>query len=190
MKTIASLSFDQSISSYVNTLYGYTFNIGNLSTFTLYNENTLVSKPTILNNFLPYLKVYANKIKVDEKYYQKPNLFALDYYGASELEWLVLYISGISHPIDFNVPYIYALPNNMLTDINKMVTLNRKTVEESKHTPKSYTEETIDIRRQEGFIEKRYTFKSDKHLVERMIELRNKNRSGRITTSERILERR
>ena len=85
MKTIATKGYDQTINAYIDSLYDYMFNIGGLSTFSLYN-NILVSKPTILNNYLPYFKPYAIKKAVDKKYYQRPNLFALDYYGASELE--------------------------------------------------------------------------------------------------------
>jgi hypothetical protein len=86
MTTIASNKFDQTINAYIDTMYGYIFSIDNLSTYTVYNDSILVAKPTILQKFLPYFKLYAEKITLDPKYYQKPNLFALDYYGAAELE--------------------------------------------------------------------------------------------------------
>jgi len=86
MRTIATASFDQTLNTYISTMYGYMFSIGNLSTYSTYNDSIIVSKPTILSDFLPFLKNYAIKVELDKKYYQRPNLFALEYYGAAELE--------------------------------------------------------------------------------------------------------
>lgn len=183
MKTIATNKFDQTVNSYINTMYGYIFNIGNLSTFTVYEDNILVSKPTILQKFLPFFKSYAVKVALDKKYYQRPNLFALDYYGASELEWLVLFVSGISHPIDFNVPIIEVLPVNMLNDINKLVTLHKAEVEFSKNSPEAYTSKNIDISRQTGFIEERYLYKNTSNITEKLLALTTKNRLTTASTS-------
>lgn len=174
MKTIATKGYDQTINAYIDSLYDYMFNIGGLSTFSLYN-NILVSKPTILNNYLPYFKPYAIKKVVDKKYYQRPNLFALDYYGASELEWLVLYISGISDPIDFNFPIIDVLPVNILNDINKLVILSKDEVERSKRNPSKFTSDSIKIEKQIGFIEERYKFKSDSNMNDMLIAKRLQN---------------
>jgi hypothetical protein len=182
MKTIASNSYDQTLNAYINTLYGYTFNISNLSTYTVYNDSILVAKPTILNHFLPFFKSYSIKMKIDEKYYQKPNLFALDYYGSSELEWLVLYVSGISHPIDFNHSIIDVLPVSMLNDLNKLVTLYKKEVQESRNKPEAYTSSTIDLTRQVGFIEERYIYKNDKNLFDKLLTSSSKNRLNFVTT--------
>lgn len=171
MKTIATKGYDQTINAYIDSLYDYMFNIGGLSTFSLYN-NILVSKPTILNSYLPYFKPYAIKKVVDKKYYQRPNLFALDYYGASELEWLVLYISGISDPVDFNFPIIDVLPVNILNDINKLVILSKDEVEESKRNPSKFTSDSIKIEKQIGFIEERYKFKSNTNMNDLLINER------------------
>lgn len=171
MKTIATKGYDQTINAYIDSLYDYMFNIGGLSTFSLYN-NILVSKPTILNNYLPYFKPYAIKKVVDKKYYQRPNLFALDYYGASELEWLVLYISGISDPVDFNFPIIDVLPVNILNDINKLVILSKDEVERSKRNPSKFTSDSIKIEKQIGFIEERYKFKSNTNMNDLLINER------------------
>lgn len=176
MKTIATKGYDQTINAYIDSLYDYMFNIGGLSTFSLYN-NILVSKPTILNNYLPYFKPYAIKKAVDKKYYQRPNLFALDYYGASELEWLVLYISGISDPVDFNFPIIDVLPVNILNDINKLVILSKDEVERSKRNPSKFTSDNIKIEKQIGFIEERYKFKSNTNMNDMLIAKRLQNRN-------------
>lgn len=176
MKTIATKGYDQTINAYIDSLYDYMFNIGGLSTFSLYN-NILVSKPTILNNYLPYFKPYAIKKAVDKKYYQRPNLFALDYYGASELEWLVLYISGISDPVDFNFPIIDVLPVNILNDINKLVILSKDEVERSKRSPSKFTSDSIKIEKQIGFIEERYKFKSNTNMNDMLIAKRLQNRN-------------
>lgn len=182
MKTIATNGFDQTLNAYINTMYGYIFNIGNLSTYTVYNDSILVGKPTILNDFLPFFKSYSIKVTLEDKYYQKPNLFALDYYGAAELEWLVLYVSGISHPIDFTHSIIDVLPVNMLNDINKLVTLYKKEVQESKIKPMAYTSANIDISRQAGFIEERYIYKNDSNLVDKVLKSAATNRLDSSTT--------
>ena len=183
MKTIATNKFDQTINSYLNTMYSYIFNIGNLSTFTVYEDNILVSKPTILQKFLPFFKPYVIKVTLDKKYYQRPNLFALDYYGASELEWLVLFVSGISHPIDFTVPIIEVLPVNMLNDINKLITLYKVEVEFSKNNPEKYTSKNIDISRQAGFIEERYIYKNTSNMTEKILALTALNRISKTPTN-------
>lgn len=182
MKTIATNNYDQTVNGYINTLYGYVFSIGNLSTYTVYNDSVLVAKPTILNSFLPFFKAYAEKVTLDKKYYQKPNLFALDYYGAAELEWLVLYVSGISHPIDFTVSIIDVLPVNMLNDINKLITLSKKDVQDSKNKPEAYMSGNIDITKQEGFIQERYIYKGDSNLLAKLLSSASKNRLDSVTT--------
>jgi hypothetical protein len=182
MKTIASNKFDQTVNGYINSLYGYIFNIGNLSTYTVYEDKFLVSKPTILQRFLPFFKYYATKITLDPKYYQKPNLFALDYYGSSELEWLVLFVSGVSHPIDFNLPIIEVLPVNILNDLNKLITLYKGEVQNSKNNPDAYTSKNIDISRQSGFIEERYLYKNTSNLTEKLLSLTSKNRLPNTST--------
>lgn len=176
MKTIATPKFDQTINSYINTMYSYMFSIGNLSTYTVYDDKFLVAKPTILQMFLPFFKNYAKKINVDPKYYQKPNLFALDYYGAAELEWLVLFVSGIGHPVDFNRPIIDVLPISILNDLNKLITLYKKEVQNSKNYPESYTSKNIDINKQVGYVEKRYLYKRDANLMKKLISSASKNR--------------
>lgn len=190
MKTIASTGYEQTVNNYINSLYDYMFNIGNLSTFSVYN-NILVSKPTILNRFLPYLKPYATKKVVDKKYYQRPSLFALDYYGSPELDWLVLYISGISNPIDFNVPIIDVLPINILNDLNKLIILNKEEVDLSKYKPKIFTSDNIKIEKQIGFIEERYKYKSDGNmndlLISKRIENLAKNGKGTKTIPQNIM---
>jgi len=177
MRTIATASFDQTLNTYISTMYGYMFSIGNLSTYSTYNDSIIVSKPTILSDFLPFLKNYAIKVELDKKYYQRPNLFALEYYGAAELEWLVLYVSGISHPVDFTHAIIEVLPVNILNDINKLITLYKKEVQNSKANPEKYANSNIDISRQEGFLEERYIYKNDSTLIEKMISSASRNRA-------------
>lgn len=176
MKTIASKSYEQTINAYLDSLYDYMFNIGGLSTFSIY-DGRLVAKPTILNKYLPYFKSYAIRVNVDKKYYQRPSLFALDYYGAAELDWLVLYVSGVSNPIDFTLPIIDVLPVNILSDINKLIILNKNVVEESKVNPVEFSSGDIRVEKQVGFIEERYRYRSNKNMNDLLINERIKKLS-------------
>ena len=147
--TIASKKYEQDLGSYITSLYGYTFSLGNLSTFLLYDNEYIISKPYILMDYLPFFKQYSIRIELEQKYHQKPNLFAYDYYGSSELEWLVLFISGIGSPIDFNTNHIDVLPVNILTDINKLIVISKDEVNNSKYNPVKIERPLIDLSKQE-----------------------------------------
>src|SRR5690606_25645678 len=95
----------------------------------------------------------------------------------------VLYVSGISHPIDFVVNIIDVLPVNMLSDLNKLIILYKNEVQNSKRQPISYTSKDIDISRQVGFIEERYTFKNNKNLTSKLIDSINRNRLNKNKSS-------
>jgi len=70
----------------------------------------------------------------------------------------------------------------MLNDINKLITISKKEVQDSKNNPLSYTSRNIDISRQAGFIEERYLYKNDSNLVAKLISSSAKNRLDSVTT--------
>lgn len=175
MKTIASIKHDQTINSYLSTLFSYPFALSNLSTFSVYNDSIIVSNTTIFNNFLPFFKSYSVKLRLDPRYYQKPNLLALEYYGAAELEWLVLMVSGISNPIDFTVPVIDILPVSMLKDLNKLITLHREDVQFSKNNPERFSSDSINIEQQVGFLQESYMYSNESRLISTLIDSSTKN---------------
>jgi len=64
----------------------------------------------------------------------------------------------------------------MLGDLNKLITLYKKEVQDSKTNPKAYTSSNIDISRQAGFIEERYIYKNDTNLVNKILARASANR--------------
>jgi phosphorylcholine metabolism protein LicD len=88
-----------------------------------------------------------------------------------------LCVSGIPHPIDFTHAIIDVLPVSILSDLNKLITLYKKEVQDSKLNPEKYTDSNIDTSRQEGFIAERYIYKNDSRLIEKIISSASKNRA-------------
>ena len=123
-----SSSVGKSISSYEKTLKnkmramtGDFWVIDNISLYSNYLDIAILPDGFILDDYKDHFDQFLEEIELDEKYHYTPTLFAHDYYGAAELDFLVLYFADMSTLFDFKTKTIKVLPITSLTDLNRLI---------------------------------------------------------------------
>ena len=114
--------------------------IDNISMYSNYLDIAMLPDGFILDDYKDYFDQFVEEITLDEKYYYTPTLFANDYYGTSELDFLVLYFANMSSLFDFKTTTIKVLPITSLTDLNKLIVEYKTQVKNSKAYPTKYVE--------------------------------------------------
>lgn len=107
--------------------------------YCVYENASIVQLDLLLNKYQSYFSQFLVEVKVDEKYYYSPQMFAQDYYGDPGLDYLVMYFSNIMSNFEFNKPKIKVLNYSKLKDINLLYTKYRKEIDDSKSNPPVYT---------------------------------------------------
>ena len=126
--------------------------IDNISLYSNYLDIAILPDGLILDDYRDYFEQFLETIELDEKYHYTPTLFAYDYYGAAELDFLVLYFANMSSLFEFNTKTISVLPPTSLVDLNKLVVEYKNDVKNSKLNPIKYEEfPSIEINKK-GFI--------------------------------------
>lgn len=108
-----------------------------------YDNAAVVQCDLLLDKYYSYFEQYLIEIDVDEKYYYQPALFANDYYGDPELDFLVLYFANMTSLFDFTKPKIKVLNYAYLQDINKLFTNYKTVVEDNKKNPPLYSSSSV-----------------------------------------------
>ena len=126
--------------------------IDNISLYSNYLDIAILPDGLILDDYRDYFEQFLETIELDEKYHYTPTLFDYDYYGAAELDFLVLYFANMSSLFEFNTKTISVLPPTSLVDLNKLVVEYKNDVKNSKLNPIKYEEfPSIEINKK-GFI--------------------------------------
>src|SRR5690554_1193887 len=64
----------------------------------------------ILDDYRDYFEQYLVTIPLEERYHYSPTLFAQEYYGTPDLDFLVLYFTKANTVFEFNTETINVLP--------------------------------------------------------------------------------
>jgi hypothetical protein len=127
--------------------------IDNVSLYSNYLDIAIMPDGLILDDYRDYFEQFLEEIELEDKYHYIPSLFAYDYYGAAELDFLVLYFANMSTAFDFSTPKITVLPPTLLVDLNKLIVFHKNEVKNSKENPIKYEPyDSVDIIRRKGFI--------------------------------------
>jgi len=94
----------------------------------------------ILDEYRDYFDNFLQEIDLEEKYHYSPTLFAEDYYGTADLDFLVLYFAKMKSLFEFNIEKIQVLPLTSLVDLNKLMVKYGDQVKESRNNPVVYEE--------------------------------------------------
>lgn len=78
--------------------------------------------------FYDLLEGYTIRVEMQEKYKYKPEIVAKDYYGNSDLWWLVLYMSKITKHEDFNIPSFKILDPHCIEDLFQIIERSEKEI--------------------------------------------------------------
>ena len=112
--------------------------IDNISLYSNYLDMAVLPDGFILDDYKDHFDQFVEEIELDEKYYYTPSLFAHEYYGAAELDFLVLYFANMSTLFDFKTKTIKVLPITSLTDLNRLIVEYKAQVKDSKANPTPY----------------------------------------------------
>jgi len=93
-----------------------------------FGEITLDSPIPCFMKFYDLLEGYTMRIELDEKYKYRPELVAKDYYGTTDLWWLVLYMCKLTKHEEFNLPSIKILKPAYLKDLFEIIERSEKEI--------------------------------------------------------------
>ena len=127
--------------------------IDQISLYSNYLGIAILPDGFILDEYRDYFEQFLEEIPLDERYHYSPTLFAYEYYGAAELDFLVLYFANMSTVFDFNTKTIKVLPPTLLVDLNRLIIKYKKEVQNSKINPTKYTGFDAIKSNEKGFIE-------------------------------------
>jgi hypothetical protein len=83
-------------------------------------EGSLQSIGPYIDDFLPQMQAHMDTFDVLPKYFMKPRHWCHRLYGCGDWWWLVLWINGMKHPLDFIAPSILA-PSTNAADLKRLV---------------------------------------------------------------------
>jgi len=112
--------------------------IDSMSLYSNYLGQVILPNGLILDEYRDYFENLLETIELDERYYYSPTLFAEDYYGTPDLDFLVLYFAKMKSLFEFNTETISVLPNSSLVDINKLIVNCKDDVTSSRNSPDVY----------------------------------------------------
>ena len=132
-----------------DTLYAMssdTWLIDNTVTYGNYANKSYIVDGNILDDYRDYFENYLVTVEVADRYFYSPSMFAEDYYGTPDLDFLVMYFANITTLFDFNQSSITVLDKSHLTDINKLIVNKKTAVSDSYSSPTDYIESpTVEI---------------------------------------------
>ena len=116
------------------------WSLDNLVIYCKYNNSVIVPYANILDDYRDYFEMndFIEEIPLDKKYWYSPTMFAEDFYGTPDLDFLVLYFAKKTSLFEFNTDKIKVLKPERLIDINKIIVANKDKVKESKNNPSTY----------------------------------------------------
>lgn len=78
--------------------------------------------------FYDLLESYTIRVTMEERYKYKPEIVAKEFYGTTDLWWLVMYMSKITKHEDFNIPSIKILQPDYLDDLFEIIERSEKEI--------------------------------------------------------------
>jgi hypothetical protein len=134
----SAISIKESISTSKNHLW----DTSNFFTYG-YIGNLIMPDNMILDKYKTIFDQLLIEEQLDPKYYYNPGLFALDKYGSQNLDFVVMYLSGIYSILDFNKPTIKYLPDQYMKSIYKILRDSQGEVNRTKNSPTEYENLTV-----------------------------------------------
>lgn len=129
---------EKTIKSTLRAIPGDLWNIDSVSLYSVYDGIAVMPDGFVLDDYRDYFETLLEEIRLDQKYQYSPSLFAEEYYGTPDLDFLVLYFAGMKSLHEFNTPTIRVLPTTALVDLNKLIAKERTNVRRSKENPTVY----------------------------------------------------
>lgn len=120
-----------------------TWNDNKMYTLCNYRNEFIVPDEFILDGYKKILSTELIEVPLKEEFRYQPAAFSADYYGTPELDFLVMYFSGIHTLLDFDKPKIKVLPEHMIRKLLEIVEKNKDKVEESKTNPNVVHDTTL-----------------------------------------------
>jgi hypothetical protein len=131
---------EKTVKSTLRVMPADTWTIDNVTLVCSYRDQIVLPEGFILDDYRDYFEQFLQEVDVPEEFFYSPTRFAESVYGTPDLDFLVLYFSGIMTAFEFNKPRIRILPATSLRDINRLIVEKRGEVRSSRQNPREYTE--------------------------------------------------
>ena len=131
---------EKTIKSELIASRGDAWKIDNFSLYSNYLGEVILPDGFILDEYRDYFDNLLQEIDLDEKYHYSPTLFAEDYYGTPDLDFIVLYFARMKTLFEFNTEKIKILPVSAMVDMNKLMVHYKEQVTQSRNNPPVYEE--------------------------------------------------
>ena len=114
--------------------------LDNLETCCNYKNMSILPTGLLLDEYRDYFEVneFLEEVDLPKKYHYAPAMFAEDYYGTPDLDFLVLYFAKKTTLFEFNTKKIIMLKPERLKDINKIILSHREEIKEMNENPPKY----------------------------------------------------
>ena len=131
---------EKTLNTMVAQLPKDTWTLENFEMFCNYKNISLIPSGWILDDYRDYFEVngFIEEIDLDKKYYYSPAMFAEDYYGTADLDFMVLYFAKKTSLFEFNTKKIKALIPERLKDINKIILARKNDLQANNDNPPMY----------------------------------------------------
>jgi hypothetical protein len=88
-----------------------------------YDNQVTFKYRNILLDYYDYFEEELETIDLEKKYHYQPAMLSEDLYGTPDLDFAILFFSGISSLKDFDKPRIKVLPASRVADLIKIKSL-------------------------------------------------------------------
>lgn len=111
--------------------------LDNLQTYCNYDDMSILPLATVLDDYIDYFEVngFLKEVDLPKKYWYSPAAFALDTYGTSDLDFMVLYFAKKTSLFEFNTKKIRILDPEHIKDINRIIVANKDYIKENITNP-------------------------------------------------------
>lgn len=93
----------------------------NISSKYKIDGNMMDNPSSVLNKFMDIIKESLTVTELKQKYQYRPELFAKDYLGSSDLWWLVLMCTGLTSHTEFCTKEVKYPSPSMMNDIQSLI---------------------------------------------------------------------
>lgn len=143
MQISASTDKAKTIRSAITSSSNLKWDVNSFLLYCNYKDTGFLPDVCTLDNYRDVLMEMCTYIPLEEKYHYKPQLFALDYYGSSNMDFVVLYFSGLYSATEFATDKIRVMPPEHLRYLSEIITLHEQDIKENRVSPVRYADLTL-----------------------------------------------
>lgn len=139
MDSSVSMNIDDNIKSAEKNTNTYSA----LSKAVNFNGVIIQDPQTIFHKYRELFEANLVEIELDRKYHHKPELIARQYYGTTDLWWMVLWVNNMVHHYEFDLPKVKIVDLGLSKQIGQIINANVKILKKNKAEVETISDLTI-----------------------------------------------